>query len=166
MNKLKNIIKYIVLLQQSSKLKYVELVRVGFILYLIDWHSAVKYDKTITGIQWKVSQNHIEDSDEIDTAIGDSKVFILDKDESIPNIMKTVVKSIDTNLPQDFSCEEREVINRVLEIANERNLVDLSVFAFSTYPVISGTDEVCSDILQKASEYKKLKQSSEEQEKS
>lgn len=158
MEKLKNIIKYFLLKQQRSEQTYTELVRVGLFLYLVDWHSAVKQDKTITGIQWKVAKNAIQDSDEFDNAIKDETAFELGKDDAIPLLIKETIKIIDPNFDNNFTPEECDIFDRVIKIADDRNIIDLLIFALSTYPVISATDKLFnSDILGKAREYKQLK---------
>jgi len=158
MEKLKNIIKYFLLNQQRSKETYVELARVGLFLYLVDWHYAVKQDKIVTGIKCGLTKNRIQDSEEIEKAISDNTMFELGKDETIPLPMKTTIKYINQDNCNNFTVDDLNVFNRVIEISDERNIVDLLIFALSTYPVISGTDEPNGNILGKAIEYKRLKQ--------
>ncbi len=159
MEKLKNIIKYFLLNQKRSKEKCVELARIGLFLYLVDWHCAVKQGKIVTEIKWELTKNKIQDSEEIEKAVNDKAMFELGNDETIPLPMKTTVKYISQDNCNNFTVDDLNVFNRVIEISDERNIVDMLIFALSTYPVISGTDEPNGNILDKATEYKRLKQS-------
>lgn len=160
--KLKNIILYF-LSNQKRNTGYVSLARVAMVLYLIDWHSAIKHGKTITGINWLFNNRTIKDSDEIENSINDKTMFVLGKDDAIPCKIKTIIKGVATACINIFTEEEYEVFNRVIAISDERHLIELNIFVLSTYPVISGTDELNSDILGKALEYKQLKQNSKKQ---
>ena len=159
MEKLKQIIKYFLQKKERQGSTYVELARIILFLYLVDWHSAVKQDKTITGIEWKFAKNRIQNGNEIESAIADKTMFELDSDSKIPVGIKKIVKCIDSGTYDDFTEEECNIFNRVIEISDERNIIDLLIFALSTYPVISGTDDFDSNILGKAREYKQIKQS-------
>ena len=159
MEKLKQIIKYFLQKKERHGSTYVELARIILFLYLVDWHSAVKQDKTITGIEWKFAKNRIQNGNEIESAIADKAMFELDSDSKIPVGIKTIVKCIESSTYDDFTEGEESIFDRVIEISDNRSIIELLVFALSTYPVISGTDKFDSDILGKAREYKQIKQS-------
>ena len=161
MEKLKNIIKYFLLKQKDGESKCVELMRVALFLYLVDWRSAIKQDKTMTGINWSFSKNNMQDSDEIEQAISDETMFALGKDDTIPARDKRTITCIDTTAMQNFDVGEIDVFNRVIEITDGRNVIELLIFALSTYPVISATEEIKGDILEKAHEYKQLRKNSQ-----
>lgn len=157
MEKLKQIIKYFLQKNEKHDSTYGELTRVILFLYLVDWHSAIKQDKTITGIEWKLAKNRIPFGAEIENAIADKAMFELDCDSKISLDRKTIVKCIDLSPYEGFAEEERNIFDRVIEISNERNTIDLLIFALSTYPVISGTDYFDTNLLGKAREYKQIK---------
>ena len=157
MELLKNILIYSFL--QNKSIEHIALARCLFILYLIDWHSAVKNDKIVTTIKWVFKSNRLSDSGEIEQIVKDDPIFHQDIDPQLP-ISRKETLSLVSHITKNpcFEDWQKSVIDRVLEISAERSIEELLTFVFSTYPLISAGNEESSDILEKAREYKKLKQ--------
>jgi len=138
--------------------KSIEIVRLLFILYLIDWHAAVKEDRTITGIQWIIKPNWMSDSDEIEEATADRSIFNVIEDPTISASIKQRLILQKEVQPKQFEPWKTAVIDRVLEVAHQRNLEELSTFTFSTYPLLTADSDKPFDMLEKARIYKEFKE--------
>lgn len=138
--------------------KSIEKARLFCILYLIDWHAAVKIEKTMTGIQWDIRHNWLGDSNEIGCAIADQNIFRTVIDPSISaSIKQRLILQKDIS-PNQFEPWEIAVIDRVLEVANQRSLEELLTFTFSTYPLLTADSDKPFDMLEKAKIYKGLRE--------
>ena len=138
--------------------KSIEKARLFCILYLIDWHAAVKVEKTMTGIQWDIKPNWLGDSNEIGSAIADQNIFRTVIDPSISaSIKQRVVLQKDVP-PKQFEQWETAVIDRVLEVANQRSLEELLTFTFSTYPLLTADSDKPFNMLEKAKVYKEFRE--------
>ena len=159
---LTDIILYIMQKEKGSSAsqdkKSIELVRLFFILYLIDWHAAVKDNRTITGIQWLIKQNWMSDSNEIEAAIADQNIFLVIIDPSICLSVKKRLVLLKDIQPKDLEQWQTTVIDRVLAVSNQRRLEELLTFTFSTYPFLAADSDKPFNMLEKAKIYKELRE--------
>lgn len=121
------------------------------LMYLCDWHCAVKYDRRFTHITWKVSKRGLLEIDMETYIRAHTDLYEVD------DLMCLVkVKDASHVRPNEL---EMSVIERVARLYKEKQRAGLVTFVLSTYPILSASSEalVEIDLLDAARSYRALR---------
>jgi hypothetical protein len=151
MDKLKEIIAYI--LKQYPIKSELSNARVTKLIYLSDWHQAIKHNRQISPIQWYFD-NYGPYVPDVQYKVSECPTLFLQQNTvNMFGSPKTVFILQNPAYEPSLGEEEKASINHVIAETSKLNWGDFINLIYSTYPIISSERYSKLDLLEKASEY-------------
>ena len=131
--------------------------RVTKMVYLADWHAAVKLGHQLTYIRWFFNNFGPFVTDVHSTILFSPELFTATHKENYFGGQKTLFAVKDNNYIPSISCEEKLIIDRVIEVTKDKTWDQFITFVYSTYPIVNSERYSQLDLVALAQEYKMKK---------
>lgn len=152
MSKLTEIIAYIC--QRTNNSNNLSKARLTKLVYLVDWHSAIKYEEQVSHIKWKYNHYGPYVDDVMKEVDKKSEIFEQYTEENFYGNLKTVTKLYKPIKYQKLTDEEKKSIQHILNLTSELLWKDFIELVYSTYPIVTREKGEELDLVSLAKEYK------------
>lgn len=151
MDKLKEIIAYI--LKKYPHKEEMSNARVTKIIYLSDWHQAIKFNRQITQINWKFDNYGPYVHDVSETVKKYNDFFNIIGTHNIFGGKKIIFTLKNGNYIPHISQEEQESLDYIISATAHLTWDEFIRVVYSTYPIMTTERYSYINLIEKASQY-------------
>lgn len=130
--------------------------RLNKIIYLIDWKSAIEFEKQVTDIKW-IFNHYGPYVSEIEVLINSDLRLKIESTTNIYGNEKNIIRLIEDKNFQDPTDKEKEIIDFVIEKTKKFYWNKFIELVYSTYPILSQERGSTLNLIMLAKEYKSIK---------
>ncbi|BAF69858.1 Panacea domain-containing protein [Nitratiruptor sp. SB155-2] len=152
---LKDIIYYI--LKKYPNKKHLSNARLTKLIYLIDWYSAIHYNKQISNIKWYFDNYGPFVWDVLDEIKKNPKLFKIKHTTNFFGNNKKIIENIENNYNPNINDHEKQVINKIIDITKDKNWSAFINLVYSTYPILVSEKYSYLNLINKAKKFRELK---------
>ena len=156
MNKLIDILYY--LISKYPTKEELSNYRTTKMVYLIDWHYSIKYQKQLTDIKWVFDNYGPFVWDIKDTVVKNKDIFNIVHTTNYYGSEKTLFSIKNTQFTIKLSDNEKSAIDYIIEHTKNLGNDSFTKLVYSTYPMIVTEQYHKLDLVARAKEYQELKQ--------
>lgn len=158
MNKLRDIIAYIIKNYPKHKMGDLSNARVTKLVYLADWHSCLRDKGQISPIHWYFDNYGPFVWDVLKEIKKSPDTFKISKTRNFYGGKKTLFSLRDNDIVPNLSVSEKKSIDHILEVTKEMDWDNFIKLVYSTFPIASSERYENLDLESLAKEYKPLRE--------
>lgn len=151
MAKLHNIIAY--LLKHYPHKTELSNARVTKMVYLADWHHAIRQRSQMSPIQWVFDNYGPFVWDVANTAKDNPNLFDVDETRNIYGGRKCLLSLKDPSIEPSLTPTERESLDHVINATKQLTWDGFVKLVYSTFPIVTSQRYNSLDLVDKAKEY-------------
>jgi uncharacterized protein YwgA len=131
--------------------------RITKMIYLADWHHAIKYRSQVTHIKWYFDNYGPYVSDVITDVTKNPDLFNVEKIKNLYGTPKNLISLKDESYIPSLKQSQMKSLDFIIEITKSLNWTEFVSLVYSTYPITSSEKYYHLDLVEKATAYSKLK---------
>ncbi len=158
MAELKDVIAYLIKSYPEQIRHELSNARLTKMVYLADWHRALNADKQITNIEWYFDNYGPFVHDIEREAAFRRDIFSINLGSNMLGQPKKSIVLKNTSYEPDISDEEKGSLDHIIEATKKLYWDDFIKLVYATHPIASSERYSFLDLIEKAQEYKKLKE--------
>jgi len=161
MASLKDVMAYLIKHYPGNMQHELSNARLTKMVYLADWHQAINFGRQITDIKWYFDNYGPFVHDIEREASKNNDVFCVDLGSNMYGQPKKMITLRNDGCEINLSEEERRSLDHIISVSKKLYWDDFIKVVYSTHPIASSERYSVLDLLEKAQEYKKLKEVSQ-----
>lgn len=157
MDILKDIMVYFIRSYPPSMQDDLSNARLTKMIYLADWHQAINFGAQVSTIRWYFDNYGPFVWDVKNEAENNPSVFSVKKTSTIFGQKKNIFLLLNKSFDPKISIQQKNSIDHVINTTQKLNWSDFIKLVYSTHPIASSERYTFLNLIEKASEYNKLK---------
>ena len=154
MTTLKDTLAYVLKHYPPSLQSELSNARVTKMIYLADWHQAIKYNRQITGINWFFDNYGPFVNDVKVTAEADKAIFGISNVNNMHGQPKLMLSLKDQSFEPNVDEKAKDSLDHVIELTRKLYWDKFIKLVYSTYPIVTSDRYSELDLVKKADEYR------------
>lgn len=162
-NDLKDVMAYLINHYPDTMKDELSNARLTKMVYLSDWHQAIKYGRQITKIEWYFDNYGPFVHDIEQTAATCSDIFAINFSQNMYGAPKRIYSLKNTTFQPQLDDKAKESLDHIIEVTQKIYWADFIKLVYSTHPVMSSERYSPLNLVEKAEEYKEMKAAREKE---